>query len=162
MKKIDARYLWIYSIVLFCIALGLVLMSAVNQQRSRQSAEQYAAQLSEQKIFTEGIQENLSALTEQNEYLKKQLDELKEESQKQLDELTGESDARQLELRERLGASQARADSLAALITSLNCLYEHNYDGSRAALGRVDFEGLADGEKALYLRIDEDLKDVGK
>jgi len=73
-KKINTKYLWIYTIVLFAIAGVLVLITSIQQGRANDSIEQYAQQLTEQKTFCDGIQKSLEDILEENAFLQTQLE----------------------------------------------------------------------------------------
>ncbi len=97
-----AKFFWGYSIILFTIAFVLIFMSAVSQQRLSKDVKTYKAQLNKQQWLYQGVQDNISDLTEENRNLKektrKQEEQIEEYEEKlnslltQMDRLTTQNE----------------------------------------------------------------------
>ncbi len=67
--KKNTKFIWIYVAILFSFALILILFAGLTQNN-------YQKEITDQQLETAGVRKSLSALTKENEAMKKQIDEL--------------------------------------------------------------------------------------
>ncbi len=147
MKKGSTKYLWVYTILLFSIAFILILVSAFMQQRAQKDIEYYKNELQSQKVFSQGVQNTLSNLTEENEYLKSEIEKEKEKLQEAEDRiLTAEEEG-----------SRA-VSALDFLIQSQNLYDVRNYESAKAVLNLIDYDNLTIDAQTLYNKLAEKLR----
>lgn len=154
MKKIEIKYLWIYTIVLFSVALALIIFSSVNQQRSQQNADYFEAELTAQRVFAEGVQKTLSNITEENEYLKEQLKKEREERAAEIEELKNGFEQETIKQKAETAAAIKKEQSANALILAHTRLEARKYKEAREVLMTVDPSLLKEEGQALYNKID--------
>ena len=70
------RFLWIYSIALFTVALALICISAFTQNRISRDAANYKQVADQHKGMFEGAKSNIATLTDENQQLKLEVAEL--------------------------------------------------------------------------------------
>ncbi len=132
--------------MLFSIAFILILVSAFMQQRAQKDIEYYKNELQSQKVFSQGVQNTLSNLTEENEYLKSEIEKEKEKLQEAEDRiLTAEEEG-----------SRA-VSALDFLIQSQNLYDVRNYESAKAVLNLIDYDNLTIDAQTLYNKLAEKL-----
>ncbi|WHH57261.1 tetratricopeptide repeat protein [Petroclostridium sp. X23] len=147
--KNKSKFLWLYSTVLFTAAFVLILMSAVSQSRLSQDIETYKEQLNKQKGMFQGVQQNLSSLSSENEKLKENLQvasvrnkELEEELKKTKEQLN-QIDMQNYKLKQ----------SIDHFFEGKRYSEEGNYKESAAHLYSVDQSLLPESSKEAYNKL---------
>jgi predicted nucleic acid-binding Zn-ribbon protein len=121
-------------------------VSAFMQQRAQKDIEYYKNELQSQKVFSQGVQNTLSNLTEENEYLKSEIEKEKEKLQEAEDRiLTAEEEG-----------SRA-VSALDFLIQSQNLYDVRNYESAKAVLNLIDYDNLTIDAQTLYNKLAEKL-----
>lgn len=86
-KKQSKRFLVVYIIGLFSVALVLILLSYLTQVRANRQLESYKNQVSEQTSVAQGAQQQMDALQNTVQEQQKRIDEMTEAVQAIRDEL---------------------------------------------------------------------------
>lgn len=134
-QKKSKKFLWVYTIVLFSVALILVAISSIRHQEANEHAKDVEEKYNQQIVLTSGVQADLEKLQQEHEVLVQQLDEVKESEQQlqqQVDSLTKQNNSR------------------SALISAQHAYEQKSYDESRQYLQQVDATQLNEQEQQIF------------
>ncbi len=126
--KSKTKFLWVYTIMLFTVALILILFAGMTQQTYEKELETHeTAAVGMQKSVTELSQTN-TALKEENAALVNQVEELTAANE----ELTKE------------------AETTSALLDALELYEDGEKEEAAKLLEGLDLEALSDRQKTIY------------
>lgn len=134
-QKKSKKFLWVYTIVLFSVALVLVAISSIRHQEANEHAKDVEEKYNQQIVLTSGVQADLEKLQQEHEVLVQQLDEVKESEQQlqqQVDSLTKQNNSR------------------SALISAQHAYEQKSYDEARQYLQQVDTTQLKEQEQQIF------------
>ncbi len=134
-QKKSKKFLWVYTIVLFSVALILVAISSIRHQEANEHAKDVEEKYNQQIVLTSGVQANLEKLQQEHEVLVQELDEVKESErqlQQQVDSLTKQNNSR------------------SALISAQHAYEQKSYDEARQYLQQVDTTQLNEQEQQIF------------
>ena len=130
--KSKTKFLWLYTILLFSIALLLILFAGMTQQNYEQELENH-------ETVAVGMQKSVTELTQINENLKAENAALRSE----LETYTSDSYREEAEKNQRS----------ALLIKAVAMYNANNYKGARELLKDVDKKLLDEDQLAVYNKI---------
>ena len=132
--KSKTKFLWMYTIILFSVALILILFAGMTQQN-------YEKELATHETAKVGLQKSAAELSQTNLLLKQENAELKEEN-------------------EALKESQAKFEEISKNndlnIALIEALYQYESGNRRTAknmLAEIDAETLTDQQLGIYNKI---------
>lgn len=147
------RFLWIYSIALFTVALGLICISAFTQNRLSRDAANYKQVLDQQKGIVEGAQTSISTLTDENEQLKSKVNELTQKQKEMEDQLKASNDNANKATEEKLKIQQMSDN----LIDARSCFERKDYQRGAALIKQIDPQLLGPKNQEIYNSISDNL-----
>lgn len=133
-KPQSKKFLLIYTIALFSVALILVLASSVRHQEAADNAKNFEEQLKQQTTLTQGVQSDLEQLQKEYETMQQELDTTKEE----LETKTSEN--------ETLTTQNTYQD---LLIQAADLYLNKNYSQAKNLLNQLDVELAKEGAPQL-------------
>lgn len=133
-QKKSKKFLWIYTIVLFSVALILVGISSIRHQEANEHAKDVEEKYNQQIVLTSGVQADLAKLQQEHETLVQQLEEAKQSQQ---------------QLEQQVQALSAQNASRSALICAQYAYEQKSYEQARQFLQQVDAAQLEQEEQQL-------------
>lgn len=133
-QKKSKKFLWVYTIVLFSVALILVAISSIRHQEASEHAKDVEEKYNQQIVMTSGVQADLENLKQEHEELEQLLDETQQSQQQlqqQVDSLTKQNNSR------------------SALIAAQDAYQDKRYDEARQSLQQVDATQLSEQEQQI-------------
>jgi hypothetical protein len=126
-----------------------VLVSSIQQEKANASIAYYEDQLTAQKVFSEGVQKSLSNITQENDYLKEQINKEKGNAvllKAQIAQKEGE-----------IGQYLLKMENQEKLIKAYGLYLQRKYKDTKALLETIDLNYLTDEEiqqkDALYQKV---------
>lgn len=142
MKK--SKFFWVYSILLFSIAFGLILFSAFTGIRYREEQD-------ETQALFRGAQQSITSLTQEKETLEK----TKAENEKTILSLTQEKDELALNLRAMTEMKEKQAAAYEALLTAQQLRSERKKEEAKEVFDTIDSSLLAEKAMEIYIKLEE-------
>lgn len=134
-QKKSKKFLWVYTIVLFSVALILVAISSIRHQEASRHAEDVEEKYNQQIVLTSGVQADLEKLQQEHKELEQQLTETQQSQQ---------------ELQQQVDALTKQNASRSALIAAQDAYQDRNYDEARQYMQQVDATQLSEQEQQIF------------
>ena len=149
-KKNDNKSLFLYTALIFLVALMLIIIAFFGQSHIKRSQPEIDEAAVETANPDSGLTERASVLSEENRLLLEENNEIKNQLSLQTEEIN------RLNLEVQNLNKHKEANDI--LMSANGYLSVENYNEALAALGRLDAESLTSDQKILYDSIKEKLE----